>query len=620
MGKIKLLVLTSFLLFVCFSQSVSAQELEVVKIEGQKYYIHSVEAGHTLYAITKKYNISYDNLIKANPGVDETLTIGRKLLIPLSCIDKKELRKNNVSLDGDHITHVIKKGETLYSISKKYEISIDELLDLNPTLDPNHISINEEITIPVKEITISEIDVTTEAVASNYISHIVVKGETLYSISKLYNVDKDSILSFNNLEVISLSIGQILKIPNEVVMIDSLTILNDTILENDSVFIAQLDSTKVFKERYDIALFLPFSFDKNKKKLESFSNKGHVLDDWTYETIRFYLGFIDGLDKLKTDGFRYELTVFDTKKSTKEIDKIIKTNNLNDFDLIVGPLLSNTFNHLQKQLDSLEISKTLACPLGFKNKLLLEHPNVLKFKPSEITEVYFISNYVVDSLLHENIIVLNPGRAKDDNISKALLKNIKEISLDDSVNIKYSDFSKYTFYSFSKLISRDKQNVIILPTNNMSTVQQVVTELKKLRNHEDFVGVDIRLVGLDNWTKKSFDQIESSIKNEFKWTITSPYFVDYNNEATKEYVSKYIQKYKIDPSSLGLIGYDIGEYFSYQLFNYGINFLSFYKNQNYQFNSFYTSIMLQQMGNGNGFENKGLYILEYSDYELKKVK
>ena len=86
MGKIKLLVLTSFLLFVCFSQSVSAQELEVVKIEGQKYYIHSVEAGHTLYAITKKYNISYDNLIKANPGVDETLTIGRKLLIPFTLL------------------------------------------------------------------------------------------------------------------------------------------------------------------------------------------------------------------------------------------------------------------------------------------------------------------------------------------------------------------------------------------------------------------------------------------------------------------------------------------------------------------------------------------------------
>ena len=441
MDKLKLSLFATF--FFCFFFTVSAQELEVLKIEGKKCYIHTVEAGHTLYAITKKYNISYDNLIKANPGIDETLTIGRKLVIPLDCIDKKELNKKNVSLDGDNIIHVISKGETLYSISKKYEISIDELLDLNPSISANNIAVRQEIIIPVKELSVDE----NVKLASNgsYFSHIVKKGETLYSISKLYEVSIDSIM-MSNLEAINknskdsifsisnlnsadfpLSIGQILKIPH------STQVLNDSIdtLLFDSLDI--LDTTLVFKSKYDIALMLPFNFDKNESKLNNPKNKKAILYGSTLQTIKFYLGFVDGLEYLKDLGFRYNLTILDTKNDTNQIKNIVLNNDLDSFDLVFGPIVESNFNYFSNLLDSNNVKTTIVSPFNFSNSFLLNHPHLAKLKSSEITEAYFLASYIVDSLKNKNVILLNPGTADDQNLSDVLLKNIKELSLDDSV-------------------------------------------------------------------------------------------------------------------------------------------------------------------------------------------
>lgn len=103
--------------------------------------IHKVEAGQTLYFLSKKYNISIDQLRQANPEILDDLIIkpAQVLVIPVE--------NKTVELDqGGYKIHVVKTKETLYSLSKLYDISISELINLNQ-LESANISIGQELKV-----------------------------------------------------------------------------------------------------------------------------------------------------------------------------------------------------------------------------------------------------------------------------------------------------------------------------------------------------------------------------------------------------------------------------------------------------------------------------------------
>jgi len=103
--------------------------------------IHKVEAGQTLYFLSKKYNIGIDQLRQANPEILDDLIIkpAQVLVIPVE--------NKTVELDqGGYKIHVVKTKETLYSLSKLYDISVSELINLNQ-LESANISIGQELKV-----------------------------------------------------------------------------------------------------------------------------------------------------------------------------------------------------------------------------------------------------------------------------------------------------------------------------------------------------------------------------------------------------------------------------------------------------------------------------------------
>jgi len=149
---------------------------------------YTVKSGDTLYKIANKYNISVDELKKLNNLSSNTLSIGQTL----------KIRDNNETITEDTEYYVVKKGDTLYSIANKYNVSVNEIKDLN-NLDNNNLQIGDKIKIPTV----------------NNITHIVSKGESLWSIARKYNVNVDKLKNINNLDSNLLSIGQVLLIPSE---------------------------------------------------------------------------------------------------------------------------------------------------------------------------------------------------------------------------------------------------------------------------------------------------------------------------------------------------------------------------------------------------------------------
>lgn len=146
---------------------------------------YTVKSGDTLYSIAKKYGITVDKLKDLNNLNSNMISVNQKLLVN----DQKKDQTTN--------TYVVEKGDTLYSIAKKYSTTVSKIKELN-NLKSDTLSIGQELIIP------SNFDVKT---------HIVKSGDTLYSIARKYNTTVDAIKVANNLTSNVLSIGKELIIP-----------------------------------------------------------------------------------------------------------------------------------------------------------------------------------------------------------------------------------------------------------------------------------------------------------------------------------------------------------------------------------------------------------------------
>ncbi len=155
---------------------------------------YKVKSGDTLYSIAKKYNISVNELKELNNLKNNNITIGQVLKIK-SNIPSEEVTEKNY--------YIVKSGDTLYSIAKKYNTTVDEIKKLN-NLKSDNLSIGMELKI--KE----------EPSSTNYIDYVVKSGDNLYSIAKKYNTTIDEIKKLNGLTSGLLNIGMTLKIPIQI--------------------------------------------------------------------------------------------------------------------------------------------------------------------------------------------------------------------------------------------------------------------------------------------------------------------------------------------------------------------------------------------------------------------
>ncbi len=155
---------------------------------------YTVKKGDSLYSIARKYNITVDQLKKANNLTSNTLQINQILNIPTEPVNKE-----------DYVTYIVKKGDTLYSIANSYNTTPNEILTFN-NLSSTTLQINQALKIPIK-------DIEQEEQTTEFINYTIKKGDSLYSISKTYGVSVQEIMEFNNLTSNLLSIGQNIKIP-----------------------------------------------------------------------------------------------------------------------------------------------------------------------------------------------------------------------------------------------------------------------------------------------------------------------------------------------------------------------------------------------------------------------
>lgn len=162
--------------------------------ETSDFYI--VQKGDTLYKIANKYNVTVQTLRELNNLASDLLQVGQKLYLKNS--------ENNS-------TYKVQKGDTLYTIANTFNTTINDIKELN-NLTSNTIYIGQELTIP-KTIPPSNTPPEENPGEDIYTIYTVQKGDSLWSISQRYNISVQELININQLLTTTIKVGEQLKVP-----------------------------------------------------------------------------------------------------------------------------------------------------------------------------------------------------------------------------------------------------------------------------------------------------------------------------------------------------------------------------------------------------------------------
>lgn len=193
---IKFLILTSISFF---NPEIKRDSIGFETINGKIVVIHKIEAGETLYGISKRYAVTVDQILEYNPTADAGLEVNQILKIPYV---PRSARKKSAT--GD--THIVAEKETLFSISRQYGVTVDELKQWN-SLSENGIALGQELIVKGKRQTPPPVTTAIENITGRAV-HVVAAKETIFSITRQYGITRDQLKEWNNLQGDELKIEQ----------------------------------------------------------------------------------------------------------------------------------------------------------------------------------------------------------------------------------------------------------------------------------------------------------------------------------------------------------------------------------------------------------------------------
>lgn len=543
-----LIVLLSFgISFNAVSQDYTAKKSqETISADGQEFYIHQVVKGNTLYNISKAYGIPSHIILQYNPSISDGLRLGMELKIPLQKPDTV-----------DFIYHIVKKQETIYQISKIYNVTIEDIKSLNEISDES-ISEGQYLKIPSIFTQADERTLHSELLVEEplkidqekYNTYKVLPKETLFTISKRFGISVEALMYLNDLSNPQIQEGQVLllpkklTLPNQQVQLDTSRFIQHKVMPKETLYgiarqyavsiseieknnelgdrqiqIGQslliprkLNETGYIKHkvsdrkekltliaaRYDVSVaelkmanpnaasklkrgesvlipldYIETDFEVIEEEIIEEIPKEEMVDDVPdacakvqfqekkfkialmlplyldeidsmmfvdtmslmgsrynkpYKFIEFYEGALLAARELNKSGFDFEIQVYDVPREEEASRKILADPHLLSCDLIIGLLYTKSFDIVS------EFSKRHHIPLvnvlSKRRKVIYDNPNVFKIEPNEDALMEKVGEYILDRYKDNNVILVrnNPYQLSNEyhNLRKILEAGIPE--------------------------------------------------------------------------------------------------------------------------------------------------------------------------------------------------
>lgn len=382
------------------------------------------------------------------------------LMFPMALYAQVVVEKSTeiVSIGSkQYYMHHVKKGETLYSIARVYEVSEEEINRLNPEIQELGLQAEMVIGIPVvakqqeepavaQEPTLEEGD----EYGDGYIIHTVKESERTRHLLRRWNVEEEAFHKLNPSVGSRVFVGQKVLIPYEgAVAQQNAVTTQDTVPAQvdesivDSVIVEPVLGPFVMpKERpqecfasvenknrqYHVALLVPLylndidKLDASKEKADKTKNARAM------KFLQFYEGFMMAADSLTSDyGLRLELTVIDVHENTATAQAAVSQLMSQPVDLIIGPFFSKSFAVVQEYAARNQIM--IVNPMSERENIIVNAPNVVKLKPSANAMAETLSRLIRSNYPKAKVGLIYEDDLSDDPTVKAL-----EQALDSAVN------------------------------------------------------------------------------------------------------------------------------------------------------------------------------------------
>lgn len=503
----------------------------------------------------------------------------------------KQLIEKNMEVDGNYIIHEVQKKQTLYAISKIYGINISDIMVENPELKDG-VKEGQFIKIPVTKL--KKEDDESSVDESKYIRHKIMPKETLYSLSKLYGVPSDSIVRANNGLTGGLKDGEIILIPR---------IHSGTPME---------DSSRK-KEVYNVAFILPFFLDMNDTIMAHLKvGEDENVYGKSIVALQFYEGCRIALDSLERKGLKFKVHFFDTAKDSNEVDKLIVDGSLNDMDLIIGPFYLTEFQKISAFAMQNEIH--IVCPVSQNNKILLGNERVSKVATSRNIMFKNLGKYAAILFREQNVIMI--GQQFRANPLSLAFKNeflSTLIRQSDTVNIKNLKEVKWDSGPINVIKAKLKDsvvNLIVVPSNDQAYVTELLMNLNQLRSK-----YLIRVIGVDNWMR--YTNVDFEYFENLGVMVPADGFIDYEKPEVKRFINSYHDRFNLFPEKYAFQGFDITYYYLSLLHKEEGNIEDALTKSNERM--LYFKFHYFKTGVESGYENSSTVLLEYRNFKLSEI-
>lgn len=557
MNKVKFLALACFF---TFAISCSQQK---------KYISYKVKQGESLRDIAKRLDIRTKDLLNLNPDVDKKPRANTTIIIPnpnrentvitkevkrvdaeltnaeevldstmLSKTDKNESIVASDSLKimkvrFEYLTHEVKAKETIYSITKKYDLSKDDLLKLNPEFDhliDNKLSIGQVLKVKSKEI---KTFISLEEDLKNHVIHVVKPKETVYGLIRFYNISKESLIGLNpeypEINDDYLKIGQILRIRaiEEKSDTDDIGFYQDTIMPDASIKLALLMPFKA--KEYDTIIAKDI-FKRNKLT--------NMVTD-------FYMGAEIAIDSIKKQGVNVDVLVLDSGKKGKNIDVILKGGQLDDTDVIIGPFYSNKVDMVANKVKS-----PVVFPHFSNNQNKFVSSKIIKAEADLDSHSIFLASHLKDVYNGETIFIVGDGKAKSNaQISKLSFSLKQHDSIKKIIVLKPEDgyIKKERFTDHMK---PQAHCWVIMTSNNNAVVADALNSMIVLPEEVTAQVFSIK-------KNKAYTTIDNNKLARVELVYVTNNYMDASDPGMKVFNSKYKSINYVLPSEYALKGFDV---------------------------------------------------------------
>ena len=530
---------------------------------------------------------------------------------------------NIQTLNGKkYYLHKIEKGQSLYSISKLYQVKLDDIYAENPELRDG-TKANQEIKIPflsgdTKSTATPTLSQTTPTISTSnlpvdtlkYNTYRVSKGETVYAITKKFNLSAEYFEKLNPGAKAGLKEGQLVAIGERTITnVNSSQVYTATIKpRTDTVVPIKVNLPK--KTNYNVSLILPFKLNQ----IDAIDPSAIVKSNMNFPQISalaidFYLGFKHAIDSLRSKDFDVKIDLQDLDdKDSINLVSILNTLNAKQTDFIFGPLYANGFKTISQRAKELNIP--IVSPITQQNKFLFDNVYASKTNPSQYTMLESLADYILDSIKPKKAkVILNISSEKDAKemgFVKAFKQYYNEKARKLGYGLKDTVFVSKGIEGIKKNYAEGMKNVVVSLSNNQVLITDFTTQLNLYANKKDFT-----LCGWQSTT--GIDNIDQEYLNLLNYTFPAANNIT-NLKAYTSIIPKYQAVQNTYPSEFYFIGFDIAMYYLKNLKTFGPEFV--FRLNELPAESNYMRFKFTRPDNSTGFDNNGIYIFKYANYQL----